>query len=322
MPSSPPEAGTLLRKPPAAASSGKRWARRAGWSLALLFLAGAWLLYSVLPYAILRPGRFERWAVYRGVAPVDFGLNADEMRVEAEPGLWLRGWHVPATKGPTHGTVVLLHGSSSCKEAMLGLAKLFSERGYRCLLYDARAHGESGGTYCTFGFYERRDFSRFVEEAERRFGPLGPLAVFGNSLGGAVALQIMAEAPRICCGIVESPFANLREIVRDYMGHYSGVRFPFLSNLALARAGQIAHFPVDAVNPEAAAGNIRQPVLLAHGTDDHWISLRHGERIAHRLSAPGSRWLPVEGADHGGIWKAGGAEYRRQVLEFLDLHCR
>ena len=204
----------------------------------------------------------------------------------------------------------------------MGLAKLFTTHGYNCLLYDARAHGESGGTYCTFGFYERRDLSRFIDEAERRFGALGPVAVFGNSMGGAVALQAMAVEPRICCGIVESPFASLREIVHDYMEHFSGLPFFFLSNFALGRAEHIAHFSADAVNPEASARHIHQPVLLTHGTNDHWIAFRYGERIAHQLSASGCVWHPMPGADHDNLWKVGGDEYKQMILEFLDRHCR
>ena len=65
------------------------------------------------------------------------------------------------------------------------------------------------------------------------------------------------------CGIVESPFATLREIVHDCMEHFSGLPFFFLSNLALGRREHIAHFSADAVNPEAGARHIHQP-MLAH----------------------------------------------------------
>ena len=68
--------------------------------------------------------------------------------------------------------------------------------------------------------------------------------------------------------------------------------------------------------------DIRQPILLTHGTNDHWIAFRYGERISHRLSNPASIWHPVQGADHGDLWKVGGEEYKKLVLDFLDLHCR
>ena len=131
---------------------------------------GDWLLHSVLPYAILCPSDARSdGLVYHARTPAEEGLRADDLWVETEPGLFLRGWRVQAS-GPVRGTIVLLHGHGSCKEAELGLARLFSDHGYQCLLYDARAHGESGGLYCTFGFYERRDFARFVEAAGRLKG--------------------------------------------------------------------------------------------------------------------------------------------------------
>jgi pimeloyl-ACP methyl ester carboxylesterase len=300
--------------------------RRAGWFLvvllALLLLVGGSLLYSVLPYSILRPSRSERWALYHNATPADYGLSAEDLWVEAEPGVWLCGWHVETKRTPARGTIVLLHGHGSCKESMLGLAQAFSERGYNCLLYDSRAHGQSGGRFCTYGYYERRDVSRVLDEGERRYGPLGPVAIFGNSLGGAVALQTLPIDSRIRCGVVASSFATLREIIHDYMEHYSGVPFFFISNLGLTRAAQIAHFVVDRVSPEAAAGYIQQPVLLAHGTNDHWIAFRYGERIARHLKSPGSIWYPVTGADHNDVWQKGGPVYHRLIFDFVDQHCR
>ena len=301
--------------------------RAARWSLGGLLAAALTLAAvgrSVLPDMILRKDRSERWKLYHGRTPADLGLRADDLWLETEPGLCLRGWFTQPEKALARGTVVLLHGSSSCKESMLGLSKLIVGRGFNCLLYDGRAHGERGGIYCTYGFYESRDFSNFVDEIIRRYGAgvVGPVAVFGNSLGGAVALQAMDRDERIRCGVVESTFATLREIVPDYLEHYSGLRLPFVAGLALNRAGTLAHFPVAEVNPEQAASRIRRPVLLTHGTQDHWIDFRYGERIARHLRAPGSRFYPVPGADHDGLWKLGGDAYERTVLDFLSENCR
>ena len=141
-------------------------------------------------------------------------------------------------------------------------------------------------------------------------------------MGGAVALQTMAEEPRICCGVVESSFATLREVVHDYMEHDYGVPFFWVSNLGLLRAEHLAHFSVDAVSPEAAARRIRQPVLLTHGTKDDWVAFRYGERIARQLTAPGCVWHPVQGADHDDVWNVEGDKYEQLVLDFLDQHCR
>lgn len=292
-------------------------------SLTLLLAVGAWIVWGVLPFSILRPSRAERWTVYPGRTPEALGLRAEEFWTEAAPGLWLKGWFVhPRAFTATRGTVVLLHGSSSCKESLLGPAAQLADHGYNAILYDSRAHGESGGKFATYGFYEKEDFSRVLDEAGRRFGDLGPTMVFGSSYGAAVALQAMARDPRVCCGVLECPFADLRETIRHH--GWLWLRLPaWVSDLSLNRAGQLARFDPDAVRPERDAARLAgRPVLLIHGTADPRIPIACGERIfrAAQAAAPGSEWYPVPGAGHEDLWRAGGAEYQRRVTDFYGRH--
>lgn len=294
----------------------RRWLRRGLAAAVGLFTVALMALYLYGPYLVVVPGRLERRFKYPGVTPVGVGLNAETCDVEVESSLWLRGWYIHGS-GTLHGTVVLLHGHASCKESVFPLAKLLAENGYNSLVYDSRGHGESGGKYCTFGYYEHTDCSRFLDAAIGRFPDLGPVAIQGDSFGGAVALQTLAEDRRFRCGIVQSTFADLREQVNaDARGW---VRFfePPLTDTMLRRAGEIAHFPADTIRPEDAAQSVRCPVLMIHGADDHRIPVRNGERIFARLQTPGCEWYPVPGADHGGVWRGGGAEYERRVLDFL-----
>ena len=283
-------------------------------------LGGREALERVLPYAIIGETRLPREVAYRGVTPEKLGLRAERFGVEAEPGIYLAGWFVRA-EGAARGTVLLLHGHNSCKEAMLPLAKLLAAHGFNGLAYDSRGCGESGGQYGTYGFYEKRDCARCLDELLRRYGPeVGPVSIFGNSYGGAVALQAMAEDRRFRCGIVESTFATLREVVRDYEAKLVGVRMDALTDAALARAGVIARFAPDQVRPEEAARLIRCPVLVVHGTVDTDIAARYGERVFRNLTTPGSRWYSIEGAGHGDLWDKGGTAYRQAVLDFLLAH--
>ena len=295
-------------------------------TMALLLGVVTWVVYCVLPFALIRPSRNERYVKYRDVTPQQFGLHAEDLWVEAEPGLWLSGWFFRAAAGdggaPAKGTILLLHGSSSCKQSMLGAARMFTVAGFNCLAFDMRAHGESGGMYRTFGYYERRDCTRIFDQAEVKMGPLGPRAVYGKSMGAAIALQAMAYDPRICCGIAESSFATLREIARDYMERLSGVPFKFVADIALKRAGGIAHFSVDEVRPKEAARQIARPVLLVHGTDDANISIHYGERISRNLSAPGCEWDAVAGGTHHQLWKTGAAAYERKLAAFMTKYDR
>ncbi len=53
--------------------------------------------------------------------------------------------------------MILLHGLHSRKERLLPLAAELNEAGFNILMFDFRAHGESGGEYTTFGLRELLD---------------------------------------------------------------------------------------------------------------------------------------------------------------------
>lgn len=297
----------------------RRWLLGAAAFFVLLFGGALTALYVYGPYLVIVPGRLERTFKYSDVTPAGAGLDAERCDVEVESGLSLRGWFIHGS-GAVHGTVVLLHGHGSCKESTFPLARLLAANGYQSLVYDSRGHGESGGRFCTFGYYEHTDCSRFVDAAQGRFPGLGPVAIQGESFGGAVALQTLAEDRRFRCGIVQSTFADLREQVNADARAWVHFFEPPLMDTMLRRAGEIAHFPPAAVRPEEAAGAVRCPVLLIHGADDQRIPVQNGERIFAHLQTPGCEWYPVSGADHGGVWHVGAAEYERRVLDFLARH--
>ena len=209
---------------------------------------------EVLARAIVRPFRIERALLWRGETPARRGLRGERVALEVATGITLRGWLTePAHGGPSRGTVVLFHGISSCKEATLPLAGRFGAAGFRCLTYDGRGHGESGGRWCTYGFYEKRDFSCWLNHLETRLsaeGGPGPVAVWGTSMGGAVAIQAMAADGRVRCGLAESTFATLPEVADDYARRLCRVRDGRLAAWALVGAGRLAHFDPDAVRPK------------------------------------------------------------------------
>jgi alpha-beta hydrolase superfamily lysophospholipase len=200
---------------------------------------------------------------------------------------------------------------------MYGFAQYLTENGFNVVVYDARAHGESGGIYCTYGFIEQKDVSRAIDEIVKRYQNKGKFAVFGSSYGGAVALQAMANESRIACGVVESTFATLHDAVQDYATQMF-VFFPeFLTSRVLKNAGEIARFNPELVQPEFVAREIHQPVRLVHGTDDKKISIKYGERIYRNLGSSHKEWVAVPGGDHLNLWKVDQGRYQKGSLEFL-----
>lgn len=288
----------------------------------LLVCAVGWYgIYHVAPYAIIMPSRPEPNAQVYALTPEALGLSYSHFSVDAGDSVAIDAWFLPA-EGHSKGTVLVLHGIGAIKEHMIGAAAEFVHAGYNAVLFDLRAHGHSTGKYCTYGFYEKRDVSHIIDEVLSRFGAVGPFGVLGGSLGGAVALQAMESDSRIVCGVVESTFASLDDIVYEYQQQMLSIPFRFVAHEALAQACVLAKFSADSVRPEVSAAHIRQPVLLAHGEADERINISHGRRIFRALASPHKVWVSVPAATHNTLVEHGGDEYRQKRLKFFDQWMR
>ena len=218
---------------------------------------------------------------------------------------------------PQKGTVILLHGIRGRKEHFQELSQILAEKGYNSLAIDLRAHGQSGGQYCTYGYYEKYDIQSAVDYLGTQ-GLDSNIGVWGQSLGGAIALQALAIEPRLNFGIIESTFSDLSTIVNDYSERMFGFSIPSINRYALYRGGQLAQFRPSEVVPMHSAKNISQPILIAHGTEDKNISFSYGQQNFDSLASSYKTFIPVEGALHHNLWSVGGSSYFDRVFNFLS----
>ncbi len=281
---------------------------------------------NILPYSPIRPHRITKNEITKlysqGINPAMLGLRYSQFNITVEDSIPLKGWYVFATTDTSFGTLILLHGIASCKESNLGFADTLAHLGYNSILFDLRAHGESGGINCTFGYYEKKDIAAYIDSTLTRYDDVLPIGIYGNSLGSAIALQALELDKRLSCGIVESPFANLRDIVYDYWVRMSGIPLRFISNQALTNSERIAHFVADSVNPAKSAKQIFQPVLVIHGEKDIHVSVEYGKRVYKNLPSPAKEWYSISDADHYNIRKVAGPIYMKTIQEFLMKYLR
>jgi alpha-beta hydrolase superfamily lysophospholipase len=263
------------------AGSTRRWLGTCGIALAL----GGWGATIQLPGigagALLHPAR-------RHVqSPPPAGCEEAEFTADS---IVLRGWRCRGA-APRRGTIVYLHGSADNRTSAVGVVRLLVPRGFDVVAYDSRAHGESSGEACTYGFFEKQDLRRVVDTL-----PEGPIVVIGTSLGAAVSLQAAADDRRISAIVAAETFSDLRTVATE--------RAPFFFTrraigLALTLAEREAHFEVDAVSPLEAAARIRVPVLLIHGGADMDTPPDHSRRVYDALGGPKCLVI-VPGAPHNG----------------------
>jgi uncharacterized protein len=264
-------------------------------TMALGMLAGACVPASWGADKLLHP---KRRAVTR--QPV---ASFEVVQFEGE-GVRLAGrWFHTRDK---RGTVVFLHGMSDNRASGGDIADHFVARGFEVIAYDSRAHGESEGEACTYGYYEKGDLRKALDLL-----PARPVVVLGVSLGGAVALQAAAEEPRIAAVVAVATFSDLRTVATE--------RAPFIATrgdieAAFRLAERQAHFEVDGTSPLRAAAGIRVPVLLVHGELDHETAAEHSRRILAALKGD-KRLLLVPGAGHN---DAHGPEVWKEIDGWLD----
>ncbi|MCB1229547.1 MAG: alpha/beta fold hydrolase [Verrucomicrobiae bacterium] len=217
-------------------------------------------------------------------------------------------------------TVVMLHGRGGIKEDAFPVAERFVAAGFRCLIFDARAHGVSGGDFTTYGAKEVGDLRAVLDDAETRFGheTLGPFVGFGISLGAAVLLQALPEEPRLRSAVVVAPFADLPTVAQRSVANVIHPAMPrFLTGMVTTVGGIRAGFSPELISPVESAARIRVPVMVAHGDRDRVIPMAEGRRVFEALPENGiNRWRPVPGGRHGDVLAVGNDDLYQEMIEF------
>lgn len=280
-------------------------------TITLGFISVILITEWVLPYMPIVP-----WKRTEDISPAVYGLRFDTLSVKAEEDLILRGYFIHAKTKKPLATLILVHGIGSNKEAYLSYSKTLADSNFNVIVYDQRAHGKSGGQYCTFGFYEKQDLSKFVDIAHTLY-PKVPVGVQGSSLGGAVALQALEHDERLQFGIVESTFNTLENVVIEYGHGYFRFRSRWLAQRILTKAAAIARFRPFEIKPVESCKNIEQPILMIHGEIDEKIPIAFNKENFEALQSKDKEFWIVKGAGHQDVCAKGGEAYFKKVIAFI-----
>ena len=288
--------------------------------LFLLFVSA--LIFFIGPVMLLQPHRRtkEYYRKYTSILhPSDLQIPYEELTLKTAEGINLSCWLIKAQQ-PARGTILYLHGVSECKIVGLLMAKKFYERGYNVFLYDSRRHGDSEGTYCTYGFYEKHDTSTIINYLLSRADiHVGKIGLFGSSMGAAVAIQVAAIDKRVAAIVAESGFATLRTIFDDYQKRMIKLPWHYLRNIVIKRSERLAHFRANAVSPLDSVKDVHVPLFILHGTADNLIEYSYSEMLYQNTGEPKELWL-VPGAKHDDMAQVGGEAYNKRILDFFERH--
>jgi hypothetical protein len=198
-------------------------------------------------------------------------FGAAEVEVQASDGTKLYGWRVGA-----HASLVLYFSGNASSVGEGDLYRMLDAQGLSTLHINYRGYPGSEGSPSEAGL--RLDAQAAWAEA-RRTHPAERIIVMGKSLGGGVAVGLVASLDEPPAGLVlESTFTSAADVGAE--------AYPWLP---------VRMIMSNRFDSLALAGRIRCPTLVLHGADDRMIGPHHGEALAEAIPGAVSRIVPGKG---------------------------
>jgi uncharacterized protein len=278
-------------------------------------LLRAGVLFGVVPYAAITLlfAVGQRQLLYHPTTSTrlmvaDAGLagETEDVTLTTADGLTLHGWLIDGSPAPAAPLadpqqeqlaagcplVIYFPGNASHRGGRVNDLGDFSRLGCDVLIFDYRGYAENDGSPSQAALTaDARDIWRFAVKDLHRAPE--EIVLFGESLGGAVAIDLAAWLSR-----QGTPPAGL----------ITNATFDSIPSLAAA------HYPVfplrwlvwDRWSSVDYISHVTCPLLMFHGTADTLIPLDHGRRLFAAAPACSTcdiakRFVPIENAGHNDI---------------------
>lgn len=266
--------------------------------IALRVLVSVFLFSSGLLFA-------ERLLIYafdpRSVDPASLDLNVTVSSFRTPSGYDITFWSAPPAPGQP--TVLYLHGNAGNLANRERRFKRFLDRGYGLIApaYPGSS-GSSGWPSQDRLMQTMSEVYSALSDGQLTGAPVQPI-LYGESLGAAVALQLVAEPPdrQPRAVILEAPFTSLKDVAND-LSSWADALTPLLTSSWLSLE---------------AAPALSAPLLVIHGADDPLIPVAHGRMIFEAASSLDKEFYEVEGAGHTDVWKLSA---QRHLFGWLSAH--
>jgi alpha-beta hydrolase superfamily lysophospholipase len=259
--------------------------------LAAVAIGGCAYLSEKQGELIFRPTRDTWWGFNQDVS------TFQDHWIPLSEGQSLHAWWLPSAK-PNAPVVLYLHGARWNLTGSVTRIERWRKLGFSVFAVDYRGFGRSANVAPTDAFA--------YEDAEAAWQYLAQLApgrsryIVGHSLGGAIAVDLARRHPEASGLVLEATFTSVRDMIDS-------------SPWGFLPVGLILTQKFDTLSK---IGEIRMPVLVAHGTRDSIVPFHMGERLYEGAHAP-KKFVKVEGAGHHNLSGAGFDDYRAAIAELF-----
>jgi fermentation-respiration switch protein FrsA (DUF1100 family) len=224
-------------------------------------------------------------------------LPHERVRFGHEYGLDLDGI---CYRGSQQIAILFIHGNRHNITKFADHYTLFSRLGVSFFAFDYPGYGTSKGEPSEAALYTSARAAFAFVSTHLGF-PASAIVVYGCSLGGAVASELVQHAQPAAL-ITESTFTNSKAIARHL--------YPLLPLWTLT--------PNRFRNDERFA-RLTLPTMVIHGDRDTVVPVRMAHELFARLQSP-KKLSIIEGADHVNSIAVGAHQLRDEISTFLESH--
>lgn len=283
------------------------------------YLLLALFLVRVAAHVALFPAWADVWARRTNnrvgdLTPASAGLDYRDITLISADGTTLAGWYIPSQNG---AAIIVLHGYDAHRGVMLEHARILARHGYGVLLYDLRAHGDSGGETFTYGWQDVDDVAAALEflRAQPDIDP-ERIGLFGFSLGGQIVLRAAAQFPDIRAVIADGPgMVDDRDMPppNSLLERWRVLEEHFGFRCLEKRIDQRAPAPIVQIIGEIAP----RPLLLIATGADNGLEYRLVQHYDDRAGEPKTVWR-IPDASHGEGLEKHPQDYEQTMVDFFD----
>ncbi len=211
-------------------------------------------------------------------------LRQIDSRIEKPRQIPIAAWWIPHPEA--HGRcVVIVHGYADAKVGGIAWAPMFHRLGMNILAIDLRCHGESGGRFCSAGYYERDDLSQVLDQVRRdRPEDTKQIVLFGVSLGAAVVAATAVNRRDIDAVIMECPYADFCSAAVTH-GRVMGVPGGIIAGAALRLAQWLSAADFSEVRPVDLIPRIPCPLMIIRGCRDFLVDQKDADALERASAA-------------------------------------